>query len=79
MKPARGSQTEFFSNSCNGIPGLVNYEMLNEVCEGNFWVRFLGIVTAVLDSRLLAAELGKSRLIKARVATSNPGFQAIGS
>ena len=37
MKPARGPQTEFFSNSCSGIPGLANYEMLNEVCEGNFW------------------------------------------
>ena len=29
MKPARGPQTEFFSNSCSGIPGLANYEMLN--------------------------------------------------
>ena len=27
MKPARGPQTEFFSNSCSGIPGLANYEM----------------------------------------------------
>ena len=40
MKPARGPQTEFFSNSCSGIPGLANYEMLNEVCEGNFWGTF---------------------------------------
>ena len=24
MKPARGPQTEFFSNSCSGIPGLAN-------------------------------------------------------
>ena len=36
MKPARGPQTEFFSNSCSGIPGLANCEMLNEVCEGKF-------------------------------------------
>ena len=34
MKPARGPQTRFFSNYCNGIPGLANYEMPNEVCEG---------------------------------------------
>ena len=68
-----------FSNSCGGIPGLVNYEMLNEVCEGNFWVCFSGIVTAILDSRLLAAELVKPRLVKASTATSNPGFRAIGS
>ena len=40
MEPARGPQTEFFSNSCSGIPGLANYEMLNEVCEGNFWGTF---------------------------------------
>ena len=40
MKPARGPQTKFFSNSCSGIPGLANYEMLNEVCEGNFWGTF---------------------------------------
>ena len=32
MKPARGPQTEFFSNSCSGIPGLANYEVPNEVC-----------------------------------------------
>ena len=47
MKPVRGPQTEFFSNHCSGIPGLANYEMPNEVCEGNFWERFLGTVTAV--------------------------------
>ena len=40
MKPARGPQTRFFSNYCNGIPGLANYEMLNQVCEGNFWGTF---------------------------------------
>ena len=40
MKPARGPQTRFFSNYCNGIPGLANYEMLNEVFEGNFWRAF---------------------------------------
>jgi hypothetical protein len=40
MKPARGPQTRFFSNYCSGIPGLANYEMLNEVCEGNFWGAF---------------------------------------
>ena len=32
MKPARGPQTEFFSNYCNGIPGLANSDMLNKVC-----------------------------------------------
>ena len=37
MKPARGPQTKFFSNSCSGIPGLANYEMPNELCESNFW------------------------------------------
>ena len=47
MKPARGPQTEFFCNYCSGIPGLANYEMPNEVREGNFWERFLGTVTAV--------------------------------
>ena len=36
MKPARGPQTRFFSNYCSGIPGLANYEIPNEVCEGNF-------------------------------------------
>ena len=36
MKPACGAQTKFFSNYCSGIPGLANYEMPNEVCEGNF-------------------------------------------
>ena len=40
MKPARGPQTRFFSNYCSGIPGLANYEMPNEVCEGNFWGAF---------------------------------------
>ena len=50
MKPARGPQTKFFSNSCSEIPGLANYEMLNEVCEGNFWgtaaeLRYLGLGT----------------------------------
>ena len=40
MKPARGPKQSFFSNSCSGIPGLANYEMLNEVCEGNFWGTF---------------------------------------
>ena len=40
MKPARGPQTRFFSNYCSGIPGLANYEMPNEVCEGNFWGTF---------------------------------------
>ena len=40
MKPARGPQTDFFSNYCSGIPGLANYEMPNEVCEGNFWGTF---------------------------------------
>ena len=69
MKPARGPQTEFFSNSCSGIPGLANYEMLNEVCEGNFWGTFfryrvsrsafeqLGRRLAILDLGLLVAEL----------------------
>ena len=42
MKPARGPQTKFFSNYCNGIPGLANYEMPNEVCEGNFWTPSTG-------------------------------------
>ena len=37
MKPARGPQTELFSNYCNGIPGLANYEMPNDVREGHFW------------------------------------------
>ena len=36
MKPARGPKTIFFNNYCNGIPGLANYEMPNEPCEGNF-------------------------------------------
>ena len=40
MKPARGPQTRFFSDYCSGIPGLANYEMPNEVCEGNFWGTF---------------------------------------
>ena len=72
MKPARGPKTEFFNNYCNGIPGLANYEMLNEVCEGNFW--------AIMDSRPLAAELGKSRQVwTSGLTTSNPGIQAIGS
>ena len=31
---------KFFSNYCSGIPGLANYEMPNEVCEGNFWGTF---------------------------------------
>ena len=40
MKPARGPQTMFFGNYCNGIPGLANYEMPSEVCEGKFWGHF---------------------------------------
>ena len=36
MKPARGPQTEFFCNYCSGIPGLANYGMPSEKCEGNF-------------------------------------------
>ena len=36
MKPARGPQTLFFGNYCSEIPGLANYEMPSEVCEGNF-------------------------------------------
>ena len=32
MKPARGPQTMFFVNYWNGIPGLANYGMPNEVC-----------------------------------------------
>ena len=40
MKPARGSQTMFFGNYCTGIPGLANYEMPSEVCEGKFWGHF---------------------------------------
>ena len=40
MKPARGPQTEFFSNYCSGIPGLAHYEMPNEVREGNFGETF---------------------------------------
>ena len=35
MKPARGPQTMFWGNYCSGIPGLANYEMPSEVCEGN--------------------------------------------
>ena len=35
MKPARGPKTEFFNNYCSGIPRLANYEMPNEMCEGN--------------------------------------------
>ena len=58
MKPARGPQTEFFSNSCSGIPGLANYEMPNEVCEGNFGGRFLGTVTAVPRGRAVTGQLG---------------------
>ena len=40
MKPARGPKQSFFSNYCNGIPGLANYEMPNEVCECNFGETF---------------------------------------
>ena len=40
MKPARGPQTMFLGNSCTGIPGLANYEMPIEVCEGKFWDHF---------------------------------------
>ena len=70
MKPARGPQTRFFSDYCSGIPGLPNYEMPHEVCEGNFWgtlfrhrdsrsarTRYLGRQPATLDSRLFAAGL----------------------
>ena len=64
-------KTEFFSNYCNGIPGLANYEMPSEVCEDNFRgpflsLRHLGLGTwrpAILESRLLAAEVGKSRQV----------------
>ena len=64
-KPARGPQTEFFSNSCSGIPGLANYEMPNEVCAGNFG----GMFFRHRDSRSArngchrAAGLGKSRQV----------------
>ena len=82
MKPARGPQTRFFSDYCSGIPGLANYEMPNEVCEGNFWGTFF----KHRDNRSArngchrAAGLGKSRQVSARgLTTSNPGFQAIGS
>ena len=40
MKPARGPQTMFWGNYCSGIPGLANYEMPSEVCEGKFWGHF---------------------------------------
>ena len=65
MKPARGPQTKFFSNYCSGIPGLANYEMPNEVREGNFWGTFF----RHRDSRSTrngchgAAGLGKSRQV----------------
>ena len=65
MKPARGPQTMFFSNYCSGIPGLANYEMPNEVCEGNFGGTFF----RHRDSRSArngchgAAGLGKSRQV----------------
>ena len=36
MKPERGPQTMFWGNYCGGIPGLANYKMPSEVCEGNF-------------------------------------------
>ena len=83
MKPARGPQTMFLGSYCSEIPGLANYEMPNAVCEGNFWGTFfrqsrLGRQPAILESRLLAAELGQSRLVEARAATSNPGKQATG-
>ena len=58
MKPARGPQTEFFSNYCSGIPGLANYEMANEVCEGNFGGTFLGTVTAVPRGTAVTGQLG---------------------
>ena len=65
MKPARGPQTEIFSNYCSGIPGLANYEMPNEVCEGNLG----GTLFRPRDSRSArnachgAAGLGKSRQV----------------
>ena len=75
MIPARGPQTSFFSNYGSGIPELANYEMPNEVCEGNFWgtffrhrdsrsarTRYLGRQPAILESRLLAAGLRYLRL-----------------
>ena len=82
MKPERGPQTMFFGNYCSGIPGLANYEMPSEVCEGNFWVTFF----RHHDSRPArngchgAAGLDKSRQVEASgLTTSNPGIQAIGS
>ena len=82
MKPARGPQTEFFSKYCSGIPGLANYEMPDEVCEGSFWETFF----RHRDSHSArngchgAAGLGKSLQVEASgLATSKPGIQAIGS
>ena len=71
MKPARGPQTKFFSNSCSGIPGLANYEMLNEVCEGNFWGTLFRYQAQVLRLRHLATSNPDIQ--------ANPGFGAIGS
>ena len=63
MKPARGPQTKFFSNYCSGIPGLANYEMPNEVCEGNFLGTFLGTVTAVPRGTAVTGQLGVARCL----------------
>ena len=58
MKPARGPKTKFFSNYCSGIPGLANYEMPDEVCEGSFWETFVDTVTTIPRGTAVTGQLG---------------------
>ena len=86
MKPARGPQTEFFSNYCHGILGLAtsnpgikwagNQQSWNQASLSKS--RQVGWQPAIVESRLLAAELGKSRQVQASLGKYR-GIQAIGS
>ena len=59
MKPARGPQTEFFSNYCHGILGLAQVGWQPAILKSSLGKsRQEGWPPAILIFRLLAAELG---------------------
>ena len=79
MKLARGPQTEFLSNYCSGIPELANYEMPNEVCEGNFGGTFFRHRDSRSARNGCHGAAGRQAPRLRHLTTSNPGIQAIGS
>ena len=62
MKPARGPQTDFFSNSCNESQGLPTMKCQTKCAKAILGGRFLGTVTAVPRGTAVTGQLGLGAL-----------------